>query len=375
MDFGFSEEQEQLRRTVQDYLARELPLTFTRAMMDDETGFTEKAWRGISELGWLGLTIPERFGGSGLGVLDLAIVIEAAGAVVMPGPFVSTVGLGVPALLATATETQSAAWLPGIAAGTSRVTCAIAERAGRWSGDAIAATATREGSRYLLAGEKLFVPDARSADAVVVVARLDDGLGFFCVDTGSAGLTIEPMTTVDRTRRLDVVTLDGVRVESSRLLGERAMDAAVLDSVIDVAKVVLAAEMAGAAERALEMTVEYTKMREQFGRAIASFQSIQHRCADMKVDVENSRSLVYYAAWAADAGAADKRLAAAMAKGYASQSCPRVVADAVQLHGGIGFTWEHDLHIFFKRVKADEATYGDSVANRELVVSFLELVR
>ncbi|MBI5506916.1 MAG: acyl-CoA dehydrogenase family protein [Deltaproteobacteria bacterium] len=374
MDFGFSQEQEQLRQTVKSYLSSELPLTFARAMMDDERGFTDEKWRDLAGLGWLGLTIPERFGGSGLGLLDLAIVIEATGAVVMPGPFLSTVGLGVPALCATATQQQAAAWLPRIADGTSRVTAAIAERAARWSADGIEATAGRDGALYVLDGRKLFVPDARCADVLVVPVRLGGELGFFCVERGSAGLTIEPMNTVDRTRKLDVVTLRGVRVESGALLGGRAQGAAVLDGVIDAAKVVIAAEMAGAADAALAMTVEYTAMRRQFGRAIATFQSIQHRCADMKVDVENARSLVYYAAWSADSGAPDRRLAAAMAKAYASQACPRVVADAVQLHGGIGFTWEHDLHMFFKRVKADEQCYGDAVANRELVASFLELV-
>ncbi|HYC53863.1 MAG TPA: acyl-CoA dehydrogenase [Candidatus Binatia bacterium] len=375
MDFGFSQEQEQLRATVRDYLQRELPCSFARAMLEDERGFTDKAWKDLADLGWLGLTVPESYGGSGLGLLDLVLVLEAAGAVALPGPFVSTVSLGLPAVLATASEDQLGALVPEIATGVRRVTCAIAERAGRWNAAAISATARRDGAGFVLEGRKLFVPDAVGADTVVVVARLDDGLGFFALPATLPGLTIEAMQTVDRTRRLAVVTLQGVRVEEWCLLGRRAVGSGVLDGIVDVAKVALAAEMTGAAERALEMTVEYTGVREQFGRAIATFQAIQHRCADMKVEVENCKSLAYYAAWAIDSNDPGRALAAAMAKAYASDACPRVIADAVQLHGGIGFTWEHDLHIYFKRVKADEPTYGDGIANREQVARALDLVR
>ncbi|HYB97855.1 MAG TPA: acyl-CoA dehydrogenase [Candidatus Limnocylindrales bacterium] len=374
MDFGFSQEQEQLRAAAREYLRTELPASFARAMLEDAAGFTEEAWKGLSELGWLGLTAPERFGGSGLGLLDLVLVLEEAGAVALPGPFVSTVSLSLPAILATADEDQLGALVPEIATGVRRVACAIAERSGLWDAAGIAATARRDEGGYVLDGCKLFVPDAGVADTIVLVARLDDGLGFFALPATLPGLAVRPMQTVDLTRRLGAVTLESVRVESDCLLGRRAHGASVLDRIIDTAKVGLAAEMTGAAERALTMTVEYAAVREQFGRAIATFQAIQHRCADMKVDVENAKSLTYFAAWAIDSGDPGAALAAAMAKAFASDACPRVVADAVQLHGGIGFTWEHDLHIYFKRVKADELTYGDATANREQVARSLELV-
>jgi alkylation response protein AidB-like acyl-CoA dehydrogenase len=372
MDFGFSEEQEQLRTAVRDYFARELPITFARAMLDHDIGFTADAWRSLSDLGWLGLAVPEDLGGSGLGLLDLTLALEEAGSVALPGAYDSTVSLSLPLLLAAADHSQRRAFVPEAASGRRRVATAIAERRARWSLDAIETVAVREGSGFTITGSKFFVPDAGEADTLLAACRLDDGVGYFILPTEVPGLAISPMDTVDRTRRLFVAAFDGVRLEAACLLGGRAYPSSHLDTVVDRAKVALAAGMVGAADRALAMTVEYVGIRKQFDRALATFQVIQHRCADMKVAVEHARSLVYYAAWALDTDAPDARLAAAMAKAFASDACPRVAADAVQLHGGIGFTWEHDLHIYFKRLKADEQTYGDATANRELVARLLE---
>lgn len=372
MDFGFSEDQEQLRIAVREYFARETPLSFTRAMLDHPTGFPAEAWRSLCDLGWLGLAAPEHLGGSGLGLLDLTLALEEAGSVALPGPYTSAASLGLPLLLAACDDAQKRAFVPEVVSGRRRVACAIAERRGRWSADAVDCVAHRDGSSFVLDGTKLFVPDAGESDTLLVVALLDDSLGFFLLPGEMPGITVTAMKTIDQTRRLYAVTLEAVRLESACLLGGRALAFGLLDDVIDRAKVALAAGMVGAADRALAMTVEYVTLREQFGRAIATFQTIQHRCADMKVAVEHARSLVYYAAWACDTGAPDRRLAAAMAKAFASHACPSVAADAVQLHGGIGFTWEHDLHILFKRLKADEQTYGDATANRELVARLLE---
>jgi alkylation response protein AidB-like acyl-CoA dehydrogenase len=372
VDFGFTDEQEQLRTAVRDYFGRELPVTFARAMLDDAVGFTQEEWRGLSDLGWLGLAVPEDVGGSGLGLLDLVLALEEAGAVALPGAFGSTVSLSLPLLLGASDDAQRRAFVPEAASGRRRLASAIAEKRGRWSLDGIETSAQRDGSGFTITGTKLFVPDAGEADTLLVACRLDDGVGYFILPTEVPGLAISPMETVDRTRRLFACELAGVRLEAACLLGGRAFPAAHLDSLIDRAKVALAAGMVGAADRTLAMTVEYVGMRKQFDRAIATFQAVQHRCADMKVAVEHARSLVYYAAWALDTGASDARLAAAMAKAFASDACPRVAADAVQLHGGIGFTWEHDLHIYFKRLKADEQTYGDATANRELVARLLE---
>jgi alkylation response protein AidB-like acyl-CoA dehydrogenase len=372
MDFGFTDEQEQLRRAAADFLAREMPASFARAMLEDPEGFPPKAWQQLADLGWLGLAVPESLGGSGLGLLDLVLVLEEAGAVLLPGPFATTVSLALPLLLAAADEEQKAALVPALVAGTRRIAAAVAEKRGRWESSAIEARAVLVDGKYVLEAEKLFVPDAGCADDILVAALTDDGLGFFLVAAGTPGLRVTPMDTVDRTRRLFTVRAEGVRLEADRLLGKRGGGEGILEEVIDRAKVAVAAGMVGAAERTLEMTVEYTGLREQFGRVLATFQAVQHRAADMKVAVEHARSLVYYAAWACDTSAPDRRLAAAMAKAFASEACPRVAADAVQLHGGIGFTWEHDLHLYFKRLKADEATYGDATANRETVARILE---
>lgn len=372
MDFGFSTEQEQLRTAVRDYFGAELPVSFARSMMEHPQGFTQDAWTRLSDLGWLGLAVPEDLGGSGLGLLDLVIALEEAGSVVLPGPFVSTVSLSLPLLLAASSARQRRALVPEAASGKRRIAAAIAERRGRWSADGIETLAVRDGSSYAIHGRKMFVADAGEADTLLVVARLDEGLACFALPADMPGVDVAPMKTVDQTRRLFTVELDRARVEAPCLLGEGGFSADALDALIDRAKIALAAEMVGAAERTLAMTVDYVGLREQFGRTLATFQAIQHRCADMKVAVEHARSLVYYAAWAADTGAADSRLAAAAAKAFASDACPDVAADAVQLHGGIGFTWEHDLHLYFKRLKADEQFYGDATSNRELVARLLE---
>jgi alkylation response protein AidB-like acyl-CoA dehydrogenase len=363
---------------VRDVLRREMPVSYARAMMDDTAGFTDAAWRQMASLGWLGLVVPSALGGSDLGMLELALVCEELGAVVAPVPFHSTVCLGLTAVLAAGTEAQKTEVVPAVAAGERRLTLAVAETRGTWSAGGLDAVAerTREGG-YVVSGTKLFVPDARTASTIVVVARVDGGLGFFCVPASAQGLRVEPMTTVDTTRKLDAVVLDAVHVGRDGVLGDVGRDAPAapltLDAVVDRAKTALAAEMCGAAAAALDMSVEYAKIRKQFDRPIGSFQAIQHKLADMKVAVENARSLVYYAAWALDSGAEDAPRAAAMAKAYASDACTRVVGDAIQAHGGIGFTWEHDLHLYYKRVKAAEVTYGDATANREIVARLLAL--
>jgi alkylation response protein AidB-like acyl-CoA dehydrogenase len=373
VDFGFSQDQELLRSVVRDYLRTKTPPAYARAMMDDPLGMTEEVWRGIAELGWLGLTIPESYGGSGLGCLDLAIVMEEAGEVVLPGPFMSTSGLATPAILAHGTDTQKQRYLPEIAAGKLRGTLAFAEAAGRWAENAIATTAELRDGQCVLSGTKLFVPDARSADLLLVVAKVGDRAGIVAVPRDTRGLAITPMDTIDQTRKLDVVELDRVAVDADALLGAAPLADGALERLVDIARVLLAAEMCGAADAALTLSVEYVKIREQFDRKIATFQAIQHKLADMKVLLENARSLVYYAAWALDTDSGDQRMAAAMTKAYASDACVTVVADAIQVHGGIGFTWEHDLHLYLKRVKSAELTYGDATANRRTVADILKL--
>ena len=372
MNFGFSAEQEQLRAAVRGFLEKESPLTFARGMLDDEHGTTDAFWRQLADLGWLGLAVPEAHGGSGLGLMDLAIVAEEAGAVVMPGPFHSTVCLALPLVARARASNERDRTLAGIAGGTTKATVAWVEDDGVWRLDGFSTRATTGSEGYVICGKKLFVPDARSADCLLVAASTADGTAVFSVAPDGPGVRIEAMCGIDQTRKLDAVYFDDAVVPAgAKWIGE---DVAVeaLRGGKDVAQTLLAAEMCGAAAAALELSVEYTKIREQFGRPIATFQALQHKMADMKVAVENARSLAYYAAWALDHDAGDAGLAAAMAKAYASDACVKTVADAIQVHGGVGFTWEHDLHLYLKRVKSAELTYGDASAQREAAARLLD---
>lgn len=373
MDFGFSEEQELLRESARGFLRAKAPPAFARAMLDDPVGVTAPVWSALADLGWLGLIVPDAYGGSGLGYLDLAVVLEECGAVVLPGPFVTTVALATPAIRELATAPQQERWLPAIAAGTLRATLAFAEAPGRWAEEAVEAEIEAMAGGYRVRGTKLFVPDARSSDLILVVGRLGGRTAVIAVPRDADGVTVQPMHGIDGTRKLDAVSLAEVRIDGDALLGGDPAAPGSISRLVDIARVLLSAEMCGAADAALSMSVEYAQIRTQFDRAIATFQSLQHKMADMKVLLENARSLVYYAAWALDSRAPDAPRAAAMTKAYASDACVKIVADAIQVHGGIGFTWEHDLHLYFKRVKAAELTYGDASENRALVAEFLDL--
>jgi alkylation response protein AidB-like acyl-CoA dehydrogenase len=378
MDFGFSEEQEMLRRSARDFLAKEAPMTYVRKMMEDEVGFTADLWKKMADLGWMGLILPEQYGGSGLDFVDLIVVLEEMGRVVLPGAFFSTVVLGGVALLEGANAALKDALLPKLASGDLKVTLAQLEPSGRWDADGIQLAAKADGGGFVLSGTKLFVPDAHVADQMVVAARTPgskgaDGISLFLVDAGAAGITTTQLKTMDQTRKLAEVVLKDVRVPADRVLGKVGGGWALLDRIVDRGKVGLCAEMCGGAQRVLEMSVDYAKVREQFGKPIGSFQAIQHKCANMLVEVESSKSVTYYAAWAVANDVAEAPLAAAMAKAYCSDAYRHVSGEGIQIHGGIGFTWEHDMHIYFKRAKSSEVTFGDATWNRELVAQHINL--
>jgi alkylation response protein AidB-like acyl-CoA dehydrogenase len=378
MDFGFSEEQEMLRSSARDFLAKEAPMTYVRKMMEDEVGFTGDLWKKMADLGWMGLILPEDYGGSGLDFVDLIVVLEEMGRVVLPGPFFSTVVLGGVALLEGASDALKQALLPKLASGDLKVTLAQLEPSGRWDADGIQLAAKADGGGFVLSGTKLFVPDAHVADQMVVAARTPgskgaDGISLFLIDARAPGITTTQLKTMDQTRRLGEVVLKDVRVPADRVLGTVGGGWALLDRVIDRGKVGLCAEMCGGAQRVLEMSVDYAKVREQFGKPIGSFQAIQHKCANMLVEVESSKSVTYYAAWAVANDVAEAPLAAAMAKAYCSDAYRHVSGEGIQIHGGIGFTWEHDMHIYFKRAKSSEVTFGDATWNRELVAQHINL--
>jgi alkylation response protein AidB-like acyl-CoA dehydrogenase len=377
MDFGFSEEQEMLRSSARDFLAKEAPMTYVRKMMDDERGYTDELWRKMAELGWMGLILPEAHGGSGLDFVDMVVVLEEMGRAVLPGPFFSTVILAGIAIVEGGSADQKAKYLPKIADGSLKATLAHLEPSGRWDAEGIQLTAKESGGKWTLDGTKLFVPDANVADLFVVAARTSgkgqDGVTLFLVDAKTSGVGVTMLKTMDQTRKLGEVTFKNVTVGGDAVLGKVGGGWGLLERVADRAKVGLAAEMCGGAQKVLEMSVEYAKVREQFGKPIGSFQAIQHKCANMLVEVESSKSITYYAAWAVANDVAEAPLAAAMAKAYTSDAYRHTAGEGIQIHGGIGFTWEHDMHIFFKRAKSSEVTFGDATWNREIVAQLINL--
>jgi alkylation response protein AidB-like acyl-CoA dehydrogenase len=379
MDFGFSQEQEMLRATARKFMENECASTFVRARMEEPAGVTDDFWAKLAEQGWLGLIFPEEYGGSGLGFVDLTVLMEEMGRCVMPGPFFSTVLLGGLAILEAGSPEQKKEWLGKIGAGEAKITLALTEPNARWDAAGVTATAREERGGFVLNGTKLFVPDAHLADALVVAARTaegrtpEDGVSLFLVPKGTRGVEVTLLPTMDQTRKLCEVGLKDVVVPAAALLGPKGGAWPALVRVLQRATVMLCAEMCGGAQKVLEMTTDYAKIRIAFGKPIGTYQGVKHKAADMLVDVENAKSLTYYAAWAADENAPEAALAASMAKAYASDAYRKVSSTGIQLHGGIGFTWEHDLHLYFKRAKASEFTFGDATYHRERVAQLINL--
>jgi alkylation response protein AidB-like acyl-CoA dehydrogenase len=379
MDFGFNEEQELLRSTARKFLENECTSEFVRARMAEPAGVTDEFWAKVAEQGWLGLIFPEECGGSGLGFVELTVLMEEMGRAVMPGPFISSVLLGGLTILEAGSAAQRQAWLAKIAAGHAKSTLAWTEPSGRWDAAAVTMAAKPTAGGWSLSGTKLFVPDAHIADVLVVVARSaeskdpGEGIGLFLVTKDAPGLEVKLLPTMDQTRKLCEVTFDDVHVGPDAVLGAPGSGWSPLSRVVERATVALCAEMCGGAQRVLDMTVDYAKIRVAFGRPIGSYQGVKHRAADMLVEVENAKSLTYYAAWAVDERAPEAALAASMAKAYCSDAFRRVSAAGIQLHGGIGFTWEHDLHLYFKRAKSSEFTFGDATYHRERVAQQINL--
>ena len=378
MNFGFNEEQELLRNTARKFFENECPSDTVRRLMETPEGINAELWKKLAEQGWLGLIFPEPYDGMALGLVDLVVLMEEMGRAVAPGPYFSTVLLGGLAILEAGSDAQKKEWLPKIAAGDKRAAFAWMEPSAQLGPAGITLTAVEKGGKYTLSGTKLFVHDAHTADALVVAARTRpgagaDGVSLFLVPKGTKGLTVTLLPTMDQTRKLCEVACAEVVVGADALLGAAGAGWAPLARVLDRATVALCAEMCGGAQKVLDMTVEYAKIRQAFGRPIGSYQGVKHRAADMLVDVENSKSITYYAAWALDENSPEAPLAVSMAKAYVSDAFRRVAAAGIQLHGGIGFTWEHDLHLYFKRAKGSEFTFGDATHHRERVAQLVNL--
>ena len=375
MDFAFSEEQEMLRRSARDFLSKEVSSKVVRKLMEGD-GYDPALWKKIAELGWTALAIPEQYGGVGT-FLDLVVVLEEAGRALLPGPFFSTMGLAVPVLIEAGTEAQKKEALGAIATGTARATLAFTEPAGRWDAAGVTLAAKQEGGGWRIDGTKLFVPDAESADYMVVVARTrgegEEGITLFLLKGKPKGMTVRPLETLDMTRRWSEVRFEGVHVDGESVMGAPDKAWPRLKRALEWATAAICAEMVGGVQKVLETSTDYAKTRQQFGKPIGIYQAVSHKIADMLVQSESGKSATYYAAWTVDADAPDRSLASSMAKAYVSDAYRSVAGAGIQVHGGIGFTWEHDMHLYFKRAKSSEVTLGDATYHRELVAQALDL--
>src|SRR5690349_10821749 len=377
MDIGFTEEQELLRDSARRFLESKCTPQFARQRMAEPAAITDEFWQELAEQGWLGIVYAEEDGGSGLGLVDLVVLMEEMGRAVMPGPFFSTVLLGGAAVAEAGTPAQRREWLPGIAAGRAKAALAWTEPNLHWDAAGIALEARDSGSGFTLSGTKLFVGDAHLADMLVVAARtrdgstMEDGVSLFLVPRDTRGLAVSLLPTIDETRKLCEVRLDNVALPAGALLGEIHQGWAPLSRVIGRATVALAAEMCGGAQQVLDMSVAYAKIRIAFGKPIGSYQGVKHQAADMLVAIENAKSLTYYAAWAVDQSLEEAPIAVSMAKAAASDMARKVAGTGIQLHGGIGMTWEHDLQLYFKRAKASEVAFGDATWHRERLAQLM----
>ena len=368
MNFAFSEDQEALRDTVRKFLEAKSPSAEVRRLMDTTTGYDPAVWNQMGqELGLQSLHIPEEFGGQGFTFVELGIVFEEMGRVLLCAPYFSTVALAANAILNAGSDAAKQELLPGIASGETIATVAFTEDNGRWDAAGVTMVATPTADGYTLDGHKMFVLDGHVADKIVVVARLantegEDGIGFFAVDGDANGLTRAALSTMDQTRKQARLEFAGV---AATALDTPGSGWAAWSKTLDQAGVLLSNEMVGGAQFVLDMAVQYAKDRVQFGRPIGSFQAIKHKCADMLLEVESAKSAAYYASWAAAEDNDELPVVASLAKAYCSDAYFHAAAENIQIHGGIGFTWEHDAHLYFKRAKSSEILLGDATYHRE----------
>jgi alkylation response protein AidB-like acyl-CoA dehydrogenase len=372
MDLTFSEEQDELRKVVRSFLAKHSDEATVRRLADDPHGHDPVLWRRMAgELGLQGLAVPEEYGGSGFGYVDLGIVFEEAGRALLCGPYFATVALAAEALLRCGDEQARGDFLPGIASGETVATLALTEDDGRWDEQGIGITAAHdETGGWRLTGVKTYVPDGHLADLLLVAARTPSGISLLAVGAADApGLTRTPLPTLDQTRKQARIEFTDT---PARLLGPEGAAWPALERTLATAAVLLAAEQVGGAAAALDAAVEYAKIREQYGRPIGSFQGIKHKCADMLMEIESARSAAYGGLWALDAGdETEIAMAAALAQAFCSEAFTKVAADNIQVHGGIGFTWEHPAHLYFKRAKSSEVLLGTPSYHRELLATRL----
>ena len=365
MNFAFTEDQEELRKTVRSFLDAKSPETAVREQMDTDQGYDVAVWKQAAEqLGLQGLHIPEEYGGSGYTYVELGIVLEEMGRSLLCAPFFSSVVLAANTLIHSGDEAAKQAYLPGIASGETIATLAITEPSGKWDESGITVAATGSGTDWKINGTKSFVIDGHIASLILVAAKTDKGTTLFAVDGDAAGITRTQLSTMDQTRKQAKIEFADT---PATLIGTEGEGWTVLSRVLDLAAIGLAAEQVGGAQKVLDMAVEYAKVRVQFGRPIGSFQAIKHKCADMLLEVESAKSAAYYGMWCAAELNDELPSVASLAKAYVSEAYFHATAENIQIHGGIGFTWEHPAHLYFKRAKSSELLFGDPTYHRELL--------
>lgn len=383
MEFSFTEEQKMIRDTAQAFLAEVSSSNAIRSAMDTEQGFDPQIWQRIcEEMYWQAIHIPEEYGGMGLGYVDLVVMLEQMGRYLLCSPFFSTVCLASNALIVAGTDEQKQQYLTQICEGSLTATLAYTSKNGQWDATAVQGIVTAQGDDYVLNGTYRYVLDGHTAQLLIVAARSEgsegeQGISLFAIDSDTPGVKRTWLPTMDQTRKQAEIVFDNVRVSSSQLMGEANNAWPQLNKVLQLAAIAIAAEQVGGSQQVLDLTVEYTKERVQFGRPIAGFQAVKHQAADMMLRTEVARSAVYYAACVAEEALSGGLLAdelgeaASVAKSYCSEGYFKNAGDALQLHGGVGFTWEYDVHLYFKRAKSSELFLGDAAYHREHVATLL----
>lgn len=370
MDFDFTEDQSALRDLTREFLGDRVTIEHVRAMMDDEVGFDRDLYRQLVQLGLM--TFPEEYGGNGMGTVGTAILMEEAGRIPYPGPLFATAALAGPALIQSGDEDAMARYLPDAANGDLILSFAFLEEGKDWVPETVNLSLKKDGDSYVLNGTKRFVPWGHVADVTFVAVRSsgsgEDGVSLIAVPKDADGLDIQKEVMLDLNSRTATMVFNDVRVPAENLIGEEGKAWPGIDKAIQHAAVAASAEMLGASQRALEMSVDYAKVRKQFGQVIGQFQAIKHKLAEMLKQVESAFAAVYYAAWALDADASDAALAVSVAKSTVNEGSKQVCGEAIQVHGGIGFTWEYDLHLYWKRAKHQEVLYGSTDQHRERVL-------
>jgi alkylation response protein AidB-like acyl-CoA dehydrogenase len=378
MEWALTEEQEMLKTMAREFMEKECTRSHIRAMMEDEVGYSPDLWKKMADLGWLGLIFPEQYGGQAMSFRDLTLLCEEMGRSLLPSPFISTVILcGLPILFA-GSEAQKKEYLSKIAEGKATFALAVLEEDGDFWPGGIKMRVEQRGNEYILNGIKMFVWDAKAADYFLLAARTksshdpEDGITLFIVDAKEWGVYISPLNNIDILRKQFDVVFTNVSVPAENIVGELHKGWQPLKKMSLYATAALCAEMVGCGEKVLDMTVAYAKERIAYGVPIGSFQAIKHKCADMLSGLEYARSLMEWACLALSEDSPEAPLAVSMAKAYCGDVCKKVCDEGIQIHGGIGFTWEHDMHLYFKRVRTDDTAFGSSIFHRELVAQLLE---